>query len=65
MRYEVGDKVKYRCPIKLQANGEIEIIYKVLDSKDEYYRDKIIYVINFDDVCYADYVVEEDIIGTW
>ena len=29
MRYEVGDKVKYRCPIKLQANGEIERIYIV------------------------------------
>lgn len=63
MNYKVGDKVKYRCPIKLHANGEIERIYKVLDSKDEYYRDKIMYAIKFDDACYADHVVEEDIIG--
>lgn len=65
MEYKVGDRVKYRCPMKIHANGEIEIIYKVIDAKQEYYKDKIMYVIKFDLTCYPDHVVEEDIIGSW
>ena len=63
--YKIGDNVKYRCPQKLQSVGEIVSKHKILDSGNKLEIGKILYLIKYDEGCYLDNVLEEDIIGNW
>ena len=59
--YRVGDKVKYRCPMKLETEGKILAKFKVLE--DLYGNtDAVVYLINYDVRCNDDFVFEENII---
>lgn len=60
--YKVGDRIKYKCPFKIQSEGMIVSKLKLLEGscgKDG----SIVYLVEYDLRCTDDFVLEEDVIG--
>ena len=62
MKFKVGDSIKYICPMKLDTVGEIVSVHKILDSTNKSEIGKILYLVKYDNVCYEDHVLEDDIL---
>ena len=59
--YKVKDRIKYKCPMKLENEGTIIAKFKVLE---DFYdnKDAIVYLVSYDERCREDFVFEENII---
>ena len=59
--YKVRDRIKYKCPMKLENEGTIIAKFKVLD--DIYNNvNAIVYLVSYDERYREDFVFEENII---
>ena len=59
--YKVRDRIKYKCPMKLENEGIIIAKFKVLD--DIYNNvNAIVYLVSYDERFREDFVFEENII---
>ena len=59
--YKVKDRIKYKCPFKIESEGLIVAKFKVLE---DFYdnKDAIVYLVSHDERCTEDFVFEEDIL---
>ena len=59
--YKVKDRIKYKCPFKIESEGLIVAKFKVLD---DFYNNvnAIVYLVSYDERCREDFVFEENII---
>ena len=59
--YKVKDRIKYKCPFKIESEGLIVAKFKVLEGV-YYNKDAIVYLVSYDERCREDFVFEENII---
>lgn len=59
--YKVKDRIKYKCPFKIESEGLIVAKFKVLE---DFYNNvnAIVYLVSYDERCREDFVFEENII---
>lgn len=62
INYKTGDKVKYITTTGVQREGVILQINLILNAVFKFMEGTIEYIVEYDETCYPDRVIEEDII---